>query len=143
MLSAASGSAHRRFAPRARARGIFRVGTVSPAVVLYRRRDRHKAYAVRCPLHLPRYVIRRDAGRPDKGGRGGESFVSRFRLDSKSGAAKWILPCAVEFFYSPCSSHADTSCTSRFNRGSPRRADANNKDSGIIKAASGRKFSPR
>jgi len=53
------------------------------------RRDRHKAYAARCPLHLPRNVIRRDAGRGDKG-RGAESFVSS-RSDRKSGAERLIF----------------------------------------------------
>lgn len=39
------------------------------------RRNRHKAYAARCPLHLPRYIIRRDAGRGDKGRAGAKETL--------------------------------------------------------------------
>jgi len=76
MLSAASGSTHRRHFAHTAARNTLlargRVWFCSARGGRAARRDRHKAYAARCPLHLPRNVIRRDAGRGDKG-RGVES----------------------------------------------------------------------
>ena len=59
---------------------------------VHSRRNRHKAYAARCPLHLPRYIIRRDAGRRDKG-RGGKPFVSSCFY--RSGAAIDIPKCIL------------------------------------------------